>query len=48
MKVKALKPFVSGRYEADADETVEVDEKTSAVLIKAGIAEPAETKGKKK
>ena len=39
MRIKALKTFVSGRYEASRDEIIEVPDKTGQKLVNAGIAE---------
>lgn len=39
MRIKALKTFVSGRYDASRDEIIEVPDRTGQKLVNAGIAE---------
>lgn len=40
MKIKALKPFVSGIYTAERGETITVPEMKAAKLVRHGMAEP--------
>lgn len=39
MRIKALKTFVSGRYDASRDEIIEVQDNIGQRLVNAGIAE---------
>lgn len=41
MKIRALKPFVSGIYTAERGETLSVPEAEAAKLVKYGLAEPS-------
>lgn len=39
MRIKALKTFVSGRYDASRGDVLEVPDKTGQKLVKIGFAE---------